>query len=589
MGLLVADALVETAVRAGVERVYGVIGDSLNPIGDAIRRNGRLRWVHVRHEEVAAFAAGAEAQLTGRVTMCAGSAGPGHLHLVNGLYDANRSRAPVFALASVIQSAEIGGSFFQETDPHSVFAGCSVYGASCSTKEQAPRVFEMAFQHAIARQGVAVVELSGDTAAEDTGLGSLMPHSFRFDPPVSAPSGRDLDAVAELIDRHEKVTIYCGAGVRDAHAEVLALAERLKAPVGYTLRGKEWIEHDNPYAVGLTGLIGFGGCTRALDDADLLLLVGTDFPYRDFIPGGRTVVQIDSRPEHLGRRAQLDYGVAGDAAAALRGLSDRVAQKSDDTHLRAALKVQEEARRKLDIYVRHSGGMSPVHPEFVAATLDRLASEDAIFIPDTGMSAVWACRYLHMTAGRRLIGSFNHGSMANAMPQAIGAQLAYPDRQVVAMCGDGGLTMLLGDLSTIATYELPIKLIVFDNGLLDMVHWEMLAEGYEPYETDLHNPDFARLADAYGFLGIGVDRHDAVPGALEEVFEHSGPALVSIKTAGLAAGLPQYPTWEQAKGFARSTAKLVWHGHADQVVDLAKESIRDIEQLPGVPAPHERS
>ena len=589
MGLLVADALVETAVRAGVERVYGVIGDSLNPIGDAIRRNGRLRWVHVRHEEVAAFAAGAEAQLTGRVTMCAGSAGPGHLHLVNGLYDANRSRAPVFALASVIQSAEIGGSFFQETDPHSVFAGCSVYGASCSTKEQAPRVFEMAFQHAIARQGVAVVELSGDTAAEDTGLGSLMPHSFRFDPPVSAPSGRDLDAVAELIDRHEKVTIYCGAGVRDAHAEVLALDERLKAPVGYTLRGKEWIEHDNPYAVGLTGLIGFGGCTRALDDADLLLLVGADFPYRDFIPGGRTVVQIDSRPEHLGRRAQLDYGVAGDAAAALRGLSDRVAQKSENSHLRAALKVQEEARRKLDVYVRHSGGMSPVHPEFVAATLDRLASEDAIFIPDTGMSAVWACRYLNMTAGRRLIGSFNHGSMANAMPQAIGAQLAYPDRQVVAMCGDGGLTMLLGDLSTIATYDLPIKLIVFDNGLLDMVHWEMLAEGYEPYETDLHNPDFARLADAYGFLGIGVDRHDAVPGALEEMFEHSGPALVSIKTAGLAAGMPQYPTWEQAKGFARSTVKLVWHGHADQVVDLAKESIRDIEQLPGVPAPHERS
>ena len=589
MGLLVADVLVETAVRAGVERVYGVIGDSLNPIGDAIRRNGKLRWVHVRHEEVGAFAAGAEAQLTGRVTMCAGSAGPGHLHLVNGLYDANRSRTPVVALASVIASAEIGGSFFQETDPHSVFDGCSVYKASCSTKAQAPRVFEMAFQHAIARQGVAVVELSGDIARQDTGLHSLMPHSFQFEPPLYAPSDRDLDAVAEVIDRHEKVTIYCGAGVRDAHAEVLELAERLKAPVGYTLRGKEWIEHDNPYAVGLTGLIGFGGCTHALHDADLLLLVGTDFPYREFIPEGKTVVQIDARPEHLGRRARLDYGVAGDAAATLRGLCDRVAPKSHNGHLRAALKVRDEARRKLDVYVRHSGGQSPVHPEFVAATLDRLASQDAIFIPDTGMSAVWACRYLTMTAGRRLIGSFNHGSMANAMPQAIGAQLAYPDRQVIAMCGDGGLTMLLGDLSTIATYHLPIKVIVFDNGLLDMVHWEMLAEGYEPYETDLHNPDFAKLADAYGFLGIGVDRHDAVLAALEEALEHPGPALVSIKTAGLAAGMPQYPTWEQAKGFATSTAKLVWHGHADQVVDLAKESIRDIEQLPGVPAPRRRS
>jgi pyruvate dehydrogenase (quinone) len=588
MSLLVADTLVETAVRAGVERVYGVIGDSLNPIGDAIRRNGKLRWIHVRHEEVAAFAAGAEAQLTGRVAMCAGSAGPGHLHLVNGLYDANRSRAPVFALASVIVSPEIGGSYFQETDPHSVFDGCNVYQASCASRAQAPRVFEMAFQHAIAREGVAVVELSGDTAEEDTGLRSLLPHNFKLEAPAFAPASSDLDAVAELIDRHAKVTIYCGAGVRDAHAEVLELAQRIKAPVGYTLRGKQWIEHDNPHAVGLTGLIGFGGCTKALHDADLLLLVGTDFPYRNFLPEDKTIIQIDSRPEQLGRRTRLDHGVPGDAAITLRGLSERVAEKQDDSHLRSALKVHGEARRKLDVYVRHSGGQSPVHPEFVAATLDRLAAQDAIFISDTGMSAVWACRYLNMSAGRRMIGSFNHGSMANAMPQAIGAQLAYPRRQVVAMCGDGGLTMLLGDLSTIATYELPIKIIVFDNGLLDMVHWEMLSEGFEPYETDLHNPDFARLADAYGFLGIDVDRHDEVPQALTRAFEHSGPALVSIKTAGLAAGMPQYPTREQAKGIARATAKLVWHGHADQVVDLAKESIRDVAQLPGVPAPRAR-
>jgi pyruvate dehydrogenase (quinone) len=584
MTMNVADALVETAVRAGVERVYGVIGDSLNPIGDAIRRNGKLRWIHVRHEEVGAFAAGAEAQLTGRVAMCAGSAGPGHLHLLNGVYDAHRSGAPVLALASVIASAEIGGSFFQETDPHSVFAGCSVYNERCSTSAQAPRLFEMAFQHAIARQGVAVVELSGDTAEEDTGLKALAPHSFKLDPPTYVPSDADLDAVAELIDGHKKVTIYCGAGVRNAHGEVLELARRLKAPVGYTLRGKQWIEHDNSYAVGLTGLIGFGGCTKALQEADLLLLVGTDFPYRQFIPEGAPIVQIDSRAEHLGRRARLDYGLAGDAALTLRGLLERVAEKGEDKHLRAALKVHEEARRKLDIYVRHSGAQSPVHPEFVAATLDRLASDEAIFIPDTGMSAVWACRYLNMTVGRRLIGSFNHGSMANAMPQAIGAQLAYPSRQVIAMCGDGGLTMLLGDLSTITTYELPIKIIVFDNGLLDMVHWEMLSEGFEPYETDLKNPDFAKLADAYGILGIGVDRHDDVPAALAKALAHSGPALVSIKTAGLAAGMPQYPTWEQAKGFAKSTAKLVWHGHADQVVDLAKESIRDIGQLPGIPS-----
>jgi len=584
MALAVADALVETAVRAGVERVYGVIGDSLNPIGDAIRRNGKLRWVHVRHEEVGAWAAGAEAQLTGRVTMCAGSAGPGHLHLLNGLYDANKTRAPVFALASTIASAEVGGSYFQESDPDTVFASCSVYNACCSRREQAPRIFEIAFQHAIARRGVAVVAMSGDTAELDTGLHALAPHSFNFEPPTYAPARSDVESVAELIDSHARVTIYCGAGVQSAHAEVLQLAERIKAPVGYTLRGKEWIEHDNPYAVGLTGLIGFGGCTKALQDADLLLLVGTDFPYRQYIPENKTIVQIDSRPEHLGRRSRLDYGVAADAALTLRALSERVAEKSDDSHLRATQRLHEQARRKLDIYVRHSGGQSPVHPEFVAATLDRLASEDAIFIPDTGMSAVWACRYLHMTAGRRLIGSFNHGSMANAMPQAIGAQLAYPARQVVAMCGDGGLTMLLGDLSTIATYDLPIKLIVFDNGLLDMVHWEMLAEGFEPFETDLKNPDFAKLADAYGILGIGVECHDDVPGAVSRAFAHPGPALVSVRTARLAAGLPQYPTWEQTKGFAKATAKLVWHGHADKVVDLAKESIRDIGQLPGIPS-----
>ncbi len=263
-------------------------------------------------------------------------------------------------------------------------------------------------------------------------------------------------------------------------------------------------------------------------------------------------------------------------------------EKSDDSHLRSAQKLHDEARRKLDIYVRHTGGQSPVHPEFVAATLDGLAAEDAIFVADTGMATVWGCRYLHMTAGRRLIGSFNHGSMANAMPQAIGAQLAYPGRQVIALCGDGGLTMLLGDLSTITTYDLPIKLVVFDNSLLDMVHWEMLAEGVEPYETDLKNPDFAKLAEAYGILGIGVDRHDDVPGALTRAFAHSGPALVSIRTAGLAAGLPQYPSWEQAKGFVKAATKLVWHGHADEVVDLAKESIRDIGQLPGVPAPRKR-
>lgn len=587
MGLSVADILVETAVRAGVKNVYGVMGDSLNPIGDAIRRNGNLRWIQVRHEEVAAFAACAEAQLTGLPTMCAGSAGPGHLHLLNGLYDANRSRVPVFALASIIESEEVGGAYFQETDPELIFKGCSVYYGRCATPQQAPRVFEMAFQHSIALQGVSVVSLSGDTAKIDSGRKILAPHNFNLEAPKYAPSENALVEVARLIDANEKITIFCGAGVRDAHQEVLDLAARVKAPVGHTLRAKEIMEHDNPYDVGLTGLIGFGGCTKALEEADLVLLVGTDFPYRNYLPEDKKIVQIDSRPEQLGRRSRLDYGLSGDAALTLRGITSRVAAKSDDAHLRAAQKLHAESRRKLDIYVKHSGTQSPVHPEYVAATLDRLATEDAIFTVDTGMSTVWACRYLRMTSGRRLIGSFNHGSMANALPQAIGAQIAQPNRQVVALCGDGGLTMLLGDLSTVMTYDLPIKIVVFDNGKLDMVHWEMLAEGYEPFETELKNPDFAKLAEAYGMFALQVERHDDVPEAVRKVFAHQGPALIAIKTLGLAAGMPQYPNWEQIKGFSKASAKLAWHGHADQVVDLVKESIRDLGQLPIVPAPRD--
>jgi pyruvate dehydrogenase (quinone) len=588
MGLSVADALVETAVRAGVKNVYGVIGDSLNPIGDAIRRNGQLRWIHVRHEEVAAFAAGAEAQLTGKPTMCVGSAGPGHVHLLNGLYDANRSRVPVFALASLLESSEVGSAYFQETDPEPMFQGACVYYAHLTMNHQAPRVVEMAFQQVIAKQGVAVVALSGDTARLDTGLDELLPHNFTLQTATYAPAASAIDDVAQMIDEHERITIYCGSGVREAHDQVIELASRLKAPVGHTLRAKEIMEHDNPYDVGLTGLIGFGGCTKALHDADLVLLVGTDFPYREYLPEDKTIIQIDERPEQLGRRSRLDYGVAGDAGLAMGGLAMRVKEKTDDRHLNEALKVHEEARQKLDVYVRHSGGQSPVHPEYIAATLSQLADPDAIFTVDTGMATVWACRYLQMTAGRRLIGSFNHGSMANAMPQSLGAQLAYPGRQVIAMCGDGGLTMLLGDLSTAVTYDLPIKFVVFDNGLLDMVHWEMLAEGMEPYQTDLKNPDFVKLAEAYGMFSVGVDRHDNVGAALSAAFAHPGPALVSVKTLGLAAALPQYPNWEQVKGFVKSSAKLVWHGHADQVVDLAKESIRDIEQLPPFLAPKDR-
>lgn len=571
----VAEALVEHLAKAGIERIYGIVGDSLNAVTEAIRRDGRIAFVHVRHEETGAFAAGAEAQLSGRLACCAGSSGPGNLHLINGLYDAHRSYAPVLAIASHIPASEIGTGYFQETHPDRLFAECSHYCELVSSPQQMPRMLQQAMQAAISRRGVAVIALPGDVAAMPMPASPLS-HGLLETRPVVRPADAQLARLAELLNRAERVTLFCGSGCAGAHAEVLALAERLLAPVGHAFRGKPWVAYDNPYDVGMTGFIGFGGAYRAMHECDVLLLLGTDFPYHAFLPSTPSIAQVDILPEHLGRRCKLDLGLCGDVGETIRALLPLLRPKSERRHLDAALSLTAEARRKLDVYVRHVGTRRPIHPEYVAATLNELASADAVFTVDTGLCDVWAARYIQAARERRILGSFNHGSMANALPQAIGAQLLYPGRQVISLSGDGGFAMLMGDLLTVAQYDLPVKIVVFDNAALGFVKLEMQAAGLTGWQTDLKNPDFARLAEAVGIHGVRIEDPADVRDGLARALAHPGPALVDVVTDPNALSMPPKVTAEQVFGFALSMSKLVLSGHVDEVVDTLEGNWRSI-------------
>jgi pyruvate dehydrogenase (quinone) len=572
----VADQFVEILLAAGVRRMYGVVGDSLNPVVDAVRRHDGIDWIHVRHEEVAAFAAGAEAQLTGRLGACAGSCGPGNLHLINGLYDAHRSMAPVLALAAQIPSTEIGTGYFQETRPTLSFQECSHYCELVARPEQLPRVTQIAIQEAIGRGGVGVVALPGDVA-DDTASGAYLEHTYRLDQrPSARPSDQVLEEFVGLVDEARRVTLFCGRGVAGAHQEVLALAERLKAPVGHALRGKEWIQHDNPYDVGMSGLLGYGACYEAMHECDLLVLLGTDFPYVQFMPTRPKIVQVDIRRERLGSRSRLDLGVWGDVKETVRALLPRVADKPDRAFLDRMLGRHRELVGRMRAYAGEVRGRRPIHPEHVAATLDELATDDAVFTMDTGMCTVWGARLIHATAGRRMLGSFVHGSMANALPQAIGAQLPDRGRQVIAMCGDGGFAMLMGDFLTLLQYDLPVKVVIFDNGSLGMVALEMLVAGYPPYKTDLKNPDFAAVARAAGMTGIRIEDPGDVRDGLREALNADGPAVVDVLTDPNALSMPPKITGEQVKGFALAMSRLVLSGEADEVVNMARSNLRNL-------------
>ncbi|MFF0482357.1 pyruvate dehydrogenase [Streptomyces sp. NPDC004435] len=572
----VAEQFVDILVRAGVQRLYGVVGDSLNPVVDAIRRNPAIDWIQVRHEETAAFAAGAEAQITGRLAACAGSCGPGNLHLINGLYDAHRSMAPVLALASHIPSSEIGLGFFQETHPDQLFRECSHYSELISHPKQMPRLLHTAVQHAVGRGGVSVVALPGDIAdqpAPEKTTGSALVTAR----PTVRPGDSEIDALVRMIDAAERVTLFCGSGTAGAHAEVMQFAERLAAPVGHALRGKEWIQYDNPFDVGMSGLLGYGAAYEATHECDLLILLGTDFPYNAFLPDDVRIVQVDVRPEHLGRRSRLDLAVWGDVRETLRCVIPRIRARTDRRFLDKMLKKHADALEGVvKAYTRKVEKHTPIHPEYVASVLDELADDDAVFTVDTGMCNVWAARYLTPNGRRRIIGSFSHGSMANALPQAIGAQFTDRGRQVVTLSGDGGFTMLMGDFLTLVQYELPVKIVLFNNSALGMVELEMLVAGLPSYGTGYRNPDFAALARAAGAYGVRVEKPKHLAGALKDAFRHKGPALVDVVTDPNALSIPPKISTEMVTGFALSAGKIVLDGGVGRMLQMARSNLRNV-------------
>ena len=572
MAKRVADLLVDVLVDAGVKRVYGVSGDSLNGITDSIRTRREIEWIHVRHEEVAAFAAGAEAHLTGSLAVCAGSCGPGNLHLINGLYDCQRSRVPVLAIAAQIPSAEIGSGYFQETHPDYLFAQCSHYCELVSQASQMPRVLEIAMQTAISRRGVGVVALPGDVAMRDAVHEKPRVH-FPDARPTACPSEDELNLLADLLNRSERITILGGAGCAGAHDDLVELAGKLQAPIVHAMRGKEFIEYDNPFDVGMTGLLGFSSGYHAMMNCDVLLMIGTDFPYQQFYPKDATIVQIDVRGEQLGRRAKLDFGFVGDTKTTLHALLPKLEQNRYETHLKKSVEHYREARKGLDTVATESSGSKPTHPQYVARVLDRLAADDAVFTCDVGTPTIWAARYLTMNGKRRIIGSFTHGSMANALPQAIGAQVSHPGRQVISMSGDGGFAMLMGDLLTLRQQQLPVKVIVFKNESLAFVELEMKASGILDFSTDLRNPDFTKIAEGSGLLGLRAATPDQVEPMIAQALKYDGPALVEVPVSRQELSMPPTITLEQAKGFSLFMTRAVLNGRADEVIDLAKVNL----------------
>jgi pyruvate dehydrogenase (quinone) len=567
-----AEVIVETLVASGVKRVYGLPGDSLNGVTDAIRKHSEIQWVHVRHEEVAAFAAGAEAHLTGDLVVCAGSCGPGNLHLINGLYDCHRSRVPVLAIAAQIPSAELGTGYFQETHPEILFKDCSHYCELISDPENVPRILGIAMRTAIAKRGVAVIVAPGDVFLGDCAAPSP---AVRLGDPTSIfrPVDEDLTAAAELLNKVGKVTILGGAGCAGAHAELMALAGLLQAPVVHALRGKEYIEYDNPYDVGMTGLLGFSSGYYAMMNCDALLMLGTDFPYTQFFPEKAKIIQVDIRGEQIGRRAHVDLALVGSVKDTIAALMPKLKQKKDSGHLKTAVEHYKKARTGLDELATGEPGKTPIHPQYVARLIDELAAEDAVFTCDVGTPTVWAARYLHMNGQRRLLGSFVHGSMANAVPHAIGAQASHADRQVIALSGDGGLAMLLGDLLTLKQMRLPVKIIVFNNSSLGFVELEMKAAGFLDFGTNLENPSFAEIAKACGFLGLRVESPEHVQGALQQAFDYDGPALVDVVVNRQELSMPPTIEFKQATGFGLYIMKAVMNGRADEVIDLAKTNL----------------
>jgi pyruvate dehydrogenase (quinone) len=570
----VADVIIESLIAAGVKRVYGISGDSLNGITDSIREHERdISWVHVRHEESAAFAAGSEAHLTGNLAVCAGSCGPGNTHLVNGLYDCYRNRVPVLAIAAHIPIREIGSAYFQETHPELLFSECSQYCELVSHPEQIPRVLEIAIRTAISLRGVSIIVMPGDLALQDA-ISSRPFIPFEQPKTMICPSKEEIAKLAEVLNSAQKATILGGAGCAGAHLELVQVAGLLQAPIVHAMRGKEFIEYDNPYDVGMTGLLGFSSGYHAMMDSDLLLMLGTDFPYQQFYPPNAYIIQVDIRGEQIGRRTKVNLGLVGDIRDTLVALKPLIKQKSDDKgHLRASLDHYKKSREDLDSYAVGEPGRTPIHPQYVAKIINDVAADDAIFTCDVGTPTLWAARYLKMNGSRRLLGSFSHGSMANALPQAIGAQEVFPHRQVICLSGDGGFSMLLGDFLSLRQLKLPVKIVVFNNGALSFVELEMKAAGILTHGTSLVDTDFSKLADAAGILGLRAERPEQVKPLLNQALEYNGPALVDVVVNPQELLIPPTINLEQIRGFTLYMIKAVLNGRGDEIVDLAKTNL----------------
>lgn len=571
MAMTSAEYIARVLELAGIKHVYGVVGDSLNGLTDALRRLGTIKWIHTRHEEGAAFAAGAEAHLTGELAVCAGSCGPGNLHLINGLFDCHRSGVPVLAIAAHIPSTEIGIDYFQATHPESLFKECSHYVELVSNPSQLPQILGRAIRAAVARRGVAVVVIPGDIALKEAV--AQPPRWVVPTKPIVHPALKDLKRLANLLKDATRVTMFCGAGCAGAHDEVVELARRLKAPIVHTLRGKEFIEYDNPYDVGMTGLVGFSSGYAAMKDCDTLLLLGTDFPYRQFFPEHAKIAQIDMRPEALGNRCPLDLGLIGDVRETLQSLLPSIPEKVDSSHLDAALVHYKKAREGLDKLAEPREGSKLIHPQYVTQLVSELAAEDAIFTCDVGTPILWTARYLKVNGKRRIVGSFNHGSMANAMLHAMGAQVAFPKRQVISMSGDGGFSMMMGDFLSLTQLGLPVKIILLNNGTLGFVEMEMKANGFVDTGCDLINPNFADMANAVGIKGIRVEDSKDLRAALMAAFDHDGPALVDVVSARQELAMPPKTTFDEAYKFGLFMIKAVLDGRGSQLVDLAKVNL----------------
>lgn len=568
----VADNMVSVLRASGINHVFGLPGDSLNGFVDAIRRDGQISWEHVRHEEAAALAAAAEAGLTGELAVCVGSCGPGNTHLVNGLFDAQRSRVPVLAIAAQIPMSEVGSEYFQETHPQTLFAECSVYTELISNPEMAPRIFEMAMRAAVERRGVAVVVVPGEV---------FLAHAQRLSEvrgitaanSAVIPLDVDLERAATALNAARKVTILGGAGTAGGHAEVMQFADVLKAPIVHTFRGKDLLEYDNPFDVGMTGLLGFASGVKAIEEADTIVLLGTDFPYRQFLPTDKTYLQIDVRGERIGRRAPVSVGLVGTVKETVKALLPRLTTKANSSHLEAARKHYVKTRKALDHLAVDDMNRRPIHPQFMTKVLDETASDDAIFTVDVGSPVVWASRYLTMNGKRRIYGSFNHGTMANALPHAIGAQVAYPGRQVIAIAGDGGLAMLFGELLTLVQLRLPVKVIVLNNSSLNFVELEMKAAGIVNFGTELVNPDFSEVAKSIGIFGRRVTDPDDLQDAISAALRHDGPALVEVLTARQELSIPPAITVQQAKGFALYALRTMLSGRGEELIDLTTTNV----------------